>query len=198
MKTVFLKIKDFIGLPLRILLRNDQVITLGFTPLHEDRISVCMQYAQSPILDIGSGEANPFIKNNKIQGVGLDIHPFPGVNVCADAHYLPFLNNSFRTVSFITSFNLMKSPDLVLTEVKRVLCRDGVVLITVTNSFWLKLRLCSPLLGKERSVFTDKTRYGFSEERVERILVQNGFNIIKKIRFFFGVSQLIIATPENG
>lgn len=189
------KIKDIIGLPLRILLRHDQVSALGLTSLLEERTAVCASAAQSPVLDIGCGKKNFFIHSGVVTGYGMDIYPFEGIDICADSHNLPFKKGAFKTISFVGSFNYMKNPDRVLREVRRVLPEQGVVLVTVTHAFWSRLRHAFAWWRREQDLITGEMRYGFSKREIDQLFSKNGFCVKKRVNYFLGISQLIVASP---
>jgi SAM-dependent methyltransferase len=188
-----MKIRDILFLPLRILLSHDQVNALGLTSLLEERMNICAKYINPPLLDIGCGEENFFIRQMGIKGYGLDAFQFKHIDICADANLLPFKDKTFQTVSFVGSFNYMKNTSCVLKEVKRVLHNHGVLLITITNAFWSKLRHTLAWWDKEQNLITQEVKYGFSDTELEQLLIKTGFQIIKKDSYFLGVSKIFVA-----
>jgi SAM-dependent methyltransferase len=74
------------------------------------------------ILEIGSGvrKINPNVVN-------LDIGLFSNVDVVGDGHHLPFLNNSFDGVIIEVVLEHIREPERVISEIHRVLKRDGYV-----------------------------------------------------------------------
>ncbi len=81
------------------------------------------------ILNLGCGER--FIgreileKSYKI--LNLDIYPFPGVEIIADAHKLPFKNETFDVVICQAVLEHTKAPWLVVDEIFRILKKEGIV-----------------------------------------------------------------------
>lgn len=187
-----MKIKDFLFLPLRIFLSNEHVSSLGLTSILEERINICAEHAVSPVLDIGCGEGNLFIRTKQNQGYGLDIFPFNDIDVCADVMHIPFKKGYFQTVSFIGSFNYMKKPEKVLQEVKGVLNKKGILLITITNDFWSRFRHVLAWWDKEQNVIGKELKYSYSDNDIKSLLEINGFKITKKVRYLMGVSKLFI------
>ena len=85
------------------------------------------------VLDVGCGEGR-YLPD---RGVGVDIDPdrlraalarSPRVAV-ADAHHLPFADGAFDTVLAIRMLNATGAIDDALREIRRVLARDGRLLV---------------------------------------------------------------------
>ena len=92
------------------------------------------------VLDLGcgTGEFSPYFSKSKY--VGIDIDPknityakkhYKGEFLVADARQLPFKNESFDKVLVVGVFHHLSTDDcqLVFKEMKRVLKKDGKVLI---------------------------------------------------------------------
>jgi hypothetical protein len=78
---------------------DDHVPWLGLTPLRQERIDACLPYVKGRLLDVGCGE-NLLVKAHG-NGVGVDIFPWPGVNVLCDTRRLPFQDGSFVSAAMI-------------------------------------------------------------------------------------------------
>ena len=74
------------------------------------------------ILEIGSG-----IRKIHPNVVNLDIGVFENVDVVGDGHHLPFLDNSFDGVVIEVVLEHIRDPERVVSEIHRVLKRDGYV-----------------------------------------------------------------------
>ena len=74
----------------------------------------------------GSGTEKLFSTEN-ISTVGTDIYSSKTVNVIADAHYLPFKNEEFDGVWIQAVLEHVVDPNLVVSEIHRVLKPDGIV-----------------------------------------------------------------------
>lgn len=192
-----MKIRDALFLPLRIFLSNDKVTSLGLTSILEERINICADHVVTPILDIGCGEGNPFIRRKDFAGYGMDIFPYKDIDICSDVLNLPFKKNSFKTVSFIGSFNYIKNTDRALQEVKEILDDGGKLLITVTNAFWSRFRHAVTWWKKEQYVIKSGMKYSFSNKELMRILDKNGFKVKEEIRYLVGVSKLFIVQSKQ-
>ena len=75
------------------------------------------------VLDIGSGTAH--IKEFRPDIVSTDILLFPGIDVVADAHRLPFRDQCFTGVVMLDVLHHLERPIEFLKEASRVLKRGG-------------------------------------------------------------------------
>jgi SAM-dependent methyltransferase len=75
------------------------------------------------VLDIGSGTAH--IKDFRTDVISTDILPFPGIDVVADAHRLPFADQTFSGVVMLDVLHHLERPIEFLRETSRVLKPGG-------------------------------------------------------------------------
>jgi SAM-dependent methyltransferase len=75
------------------------------------------------ILDIGGGTAH--IKESRSDVISVDILSFPGIDVVADAHGLPFPNGFFAGVVMLDVLHHLERPIEFLQEAARVLKPGG-------------------------------------------------------------------------
>lgn len=76
------------------------------------------------------------------------IHLFDGDLVMADSHYMPFKDNSFDALAFITTFEYYKDPVKVIREAARV-ARNGIAMGMMNrNSPKVVRRRVQQLFGK--------------------------------------------------
>ncbi|MCK1640733.1 class I SAM-dependent methyltransferase [Bradyrhizobium sp. 157] len=75
------------------------------------------------VLDIGGGTAH--IKESRPDVVSADILSFPGIDVVADAHRLPFRNEIFDGVVMLDVLHHLERPIEFLKEASRVLKPGG-------------------------------------------------------------------------
>jgi SAM-dependent methyltransferase len=80
---------------------------------------------QGRVLDIGSGTAH--IKDFRPDIISADILPFPGIDVVADAHRLPFPDGSFSGVVMLDVLHHLERPIAFLKEASRILKTGGCV-----------------------------------------------------------------------
>jgi SAM-dependent methyltransferase len=79
--------------------------------------------ADGRILDIGGGSA--FVKGFRGDIVTTDILPFPGIDVVADAHELPFADGTFSGLVMLDVLHHLERPVAFLAEAARVLAPGG-------------------------------------------------------------------------
>jgi SAM-dependent methyltransferase len=95
-------------------------IRLLYRDFHRQLLDSC---PAGRILDIGSGTAH--IKDSRPDIVSTDILPFPGIDVVADAHRLPFPNEFFSGVVMLDVLHHLERPIEFLKEASRVLKPGG-------------------------------------------------------------------------
>jgi SAM-dependent methyltransferase len=95
-------------------------IRLLYRDFHRQLLDSC---PEGRVLDIGSGTAH--IKDSRPDIVSTDILPFPGIDVVADAHRLPFPNKCFSGVVMLDVLHHLERPIEFLNEASRVLKPGG-------------------------------------------------------------------------
>lgn len=75
------------------------------------------------LLDIGGGSAH--FKSYRPDIVTLDIVPFEGIDVVADAHQLPFADGTFSGIVMLDVLHHLQHPVVFLREAARVLVPGG-------------------------------------------------------------------------
>lgn len=78
---------------------------------------------QGRVLDIGGGSAH--FKDYRPDVVSLDILRFPGIDVVADAHALPFAAGTFSGIVMLDVLHHLQQPIVFLREAARVLAPGG-------------------------------------------------------------------------
>jgi SAM-dependent methyltransferase len=76
-----------------------------------------------PLLEIGGGSAH--FKHCRPDAVSLDILPFPGIDVVADAHEMPFPDGAFAGIVALDVLHHLQRPLTFLREAARVLRKGG-------------------------------------------------------------------------
>jgi SAM-dependent methyltransferase len=95
-------------------------IRLLYRDFHQQLLDSC---PGGRVLDIGSGTAH--IKDFRPDVVSTDILRFPGIDVVADAHRLPFPNDFFSGVVMLDVLHHLERPVEFLQEASRVLRPGG-------------------------------------------------------------------------
>lgn len=97
----------------------------------EDFMNEVSMISDKPkVLVIGSGEKGKGTNNlwnSNFQMFGIDIYASPSTNIIADAHYLPFKNESFDAVLIQAVLEHLIDPIKTVDEISRVLVKDGLV-----------------------------------------------------------------------
>ena len=97
-----------------------RAIRLLYRDFHRRLLESC---PEGRVLDIGGGTAH--IKDSKPDIVSTDILSFPGIDVVADAHRLPFPDGSFSGVVLLDVLHHLERPIEFLKEASRVLKPGG-------------------------------------------------------------------------
>jgi SAM-dependent methyltransferase len=97
-----------------------QSIRLLYRDYHRQLLDSC---PDGRILDIGGGTAH--IKEFRPDIVCADILPFPGIDVVADAHRLPFRDGFFAGVVMLDVLHHLERPIEFLREASRVIRPGG-------------------------------------------------------------------------
>src|ERR1700704_1642599 len=97
-----------------------KALRLLYQDYHRQLFESC---AEGAILDIGGGTAH--IKESRSDVISPDILPFPGIDVVADAHGLPFRNEFFAGVVMLDVLHHLERPIEFLKEASRVLEAGG-------------------------------------------------------------------------
>lgn len=123
---------------------------------------------------------------------------YPNINfVVADAHKLPFKNNSFDLVICTETLEHVVDPKKALEEMVRILKHDARAVISMDSgsplfriiwNIWIKTR------GK---VWEDAHLHEFSAELLEDLIKKSGFKIQKKIYSHLGMAVTFQAIPKK-
>jgi SAM-dependent methyltransferase len=104
----------------RELWEKKKALRVLYRDYHRQLFESCPEGA---ILDIGGGTAH--IKESRPDVVSADILSFPGIDVVADAHGLPFRNEFFAGVVMLDVLHHLERPIEFLQEAARVLKPGG-------------------------------------------------------------------------
>lgn len=163
------------------------------------------------ILDIGCSSAVLTSEIAKIRPqsriTGLDSYKnaidfarskYPHIDfVVADAHKLPFKNRTFDLIICTETLEHVIDPKKVLSEMIRVLEKDGQAIISMDTGsqlfriiwyFWTKTK------GK---VWQNAHLHEFNARILEDLIKESGFKIKKKTLSHFGMSITFQAAPKR-
>ena len=163
------------------------------------RVNECLKYCQGKILDIGCGGNN--LVRRYGNGVGVDIYPWPGVDIVCDTTNLPFGDSEFDRVFLIACLNHILEKEKVLQEAYRVLKPGGMVIITMIGP---KIGFLIHKFGKIFRWDRDQTErgmkkgesYGMTEKEVDELLEKVGFKEISHRKFELGINTIFFASKE--
>lgn len=97
-------------------------LRLLYADYHERLLHAC---PDGPLLDVGGGSAH--IKTVRTDVVSTDILPFPGIDVAADAHRLPFPGGHFGGIVMLDVLHHLERPVEFLREAARILRPGGIL-----------------------------------------------------------------------
>lgn len=95
-------------------------LRLLYGDFHRQLLENCVD---GPVLDLGSGTAH--VKEVRSDVISADILAFPGIDVVADAHQLPFSNGSFANIVMLDVLHHLERPIEFFREASRVLRPGG-------------------------------------------------------------------------
>lgn len=158
------------------------------------------------ILDIGSADGTftkvVFDKSKADKIIGIDVLPrtvsyarrrFARSKkmkfLVADAHNLPFKDEEFDLVVCLETLEHVEDPKRVLREIRRVLRKDGSLIVLVPSEnllfrlgwpFWLLTR------GK---VWKNTHVHQFTGNQIVHLIKETGFKLTKSHKFILGMLQ---------
>lgn len=172
----------------------------SYIPGKNLRIDYCIRNLPkgAKFLDIGCGTG---ILANEVKGkysevFGVDIAELPVKIACANGinasvcnlnfEKLPFPDDFFDSLTLLSTLQYFHDLDFSISEIRRVLRPSGYLLLSIPNvrSYWRVFKLA--IIGKFPQVSKDKIGYDggtlhyFCYQDLKKILLDNGFNILKK------------------
>lgn len=191
---------DRAAFPLVAFLTTQQARRLHLTPLDQERVEACLPCCTGLLLDVGCGP-NELVRRHG-RGVGVDVYPWPDIDILCDTRRLPFPDASFDTAALLAVLNHIPRHDreAVLKEVHRVLRPTGRLLVTmldpVIGRITHRLRLRQDPDQRERGMHRDED-YGLWDSEVRRLLETSGFQVKRRRRFVFGLNNLYLASKAS-
>ena len=110
-------------------------------------VNILGDQKESVILDIGSGSGK--LANSLCYGenlvIGLDLNRNVFKNpknrsfqpILADAHKMPFVENTFNALISISCLEHLASPSLAIQEIARITKQNGICIVQLPNLQWI-------------------------------------------------------------
>lgn len=190
------KMKSF-TFPIRLFCDQDWLKKNKYTTLEDERIQYVLPHVFGKLLDIGCGENN-LVKKWK-NGIGVDVYPWPGVDLVCDTTKLPFHKEEFDTVSILAALNHIPTRQKVLKEANRVLKPHGKFVFTMIdeNVGWLCHKLIWWDKDQHERGMEHGEKYGLDIKFIKSLLHASGFRLVAKKRVsFLGLNNIYVAVKE--
>jgi len=159
-------------------------------------------------LDVGcssgmlTAEIAKALKTKKI--IGLDSYEdaisfakkkYPHIKfVVGDAHKLPFGNNTFGLIVCTETLEHVVDPKKTLTEMKRVLKKEGKAIISMDSGSLLFRTIWYFWTKTKGRVWENAHLHEFNAKLLENLIKESGFKIKKKKYSHLGMSVIFLAT----
>lgn len=168
--------------------------------MQRDKIRESSEYLRGNVLDVGSG-AQPYREYIKSISsyIGLDQSERVKPDICGQSTHIPFKENYFDSVICTEVLEHLKEPERCLSEIKRVLKKEGYLYITAPqcwglhyepDDYWRFTKHSLAYLIKRSGLELIKTeRIGGIFSMVGVRLADVYYTIIKKTFFFLPIKQ---------
>jgi SAM-dependent methyltransferase len=189
---------DLLGIPFRLVLFDQGWLpSFGWTTLEEERLQAVLPHLRGRVLDVGAGPNN--LIRSRGHGVGVDVHDWGGgALLIEDAARLPFVDESFDTVTFVACLNHIPNRAAALVEARRVLKPDGVVVVTMINPALGGIGHLVWWYGEDRRRGGMKPGEvgGLWASEIVRLAASAGLRLVTRTRFVYGMNGLYVFTAE--
>lgn len=162
------------------------------------RLKRVLPWVKGSVCDIGCGYNN-LIRNCAGKGVGVDVHPWPGVDVLVqDAARLPFRDGSFDTVTVLAALNHFPDRAAAVSEIHRVLKQDGRFVFTMIGP--LTGIVAHILFRKDetgRGGMEAGEKLGLGRREILALLRDARFRLTRRIPFQLGLNAVYVAEKAH-
>lgn len=115
----------------------------------------------------------------------------------ADAHNLPFGNNTFDGIFCLETLEHIENPNIVINEIHRVLKDDGYAIVLVPSENFLFKYIVWPLWGLYRGKIWKGTHIqDLNAKELNTKMEEGGFNIKEHRKFLLGMLQAVKVTKK--
>lgn len=116
-----------------------------------------------------------------------------GIFKIANIHSLPFEKNYFQTVLCIEVLEHIENPELALSEIKRVLKKNGKAIILVPTDSTL-FKIIWKIWTSVYPVWQHTHIQSYHHNSLETLIKKNSFTIVTAKKFNLGMLQLFVVT----
>lgn len=144
--------------------------------MNQDNFDKLFQLKNQKILEIGCGNGVYTIllrKHNEVTPIGIEPYNLEGF-IQADAHNLPFKNNSFDVVFGGFVLHHLKDLDKAIKEFRRVLKPEGYYYGIEPNGKWFNF---FKVLVKIIGLNIDRNEKPIYSKQVKEVFIENNFDI---------------------
>lgn len=159
------------------------------------------------ILDVGCASGYMTNEISKIMPqatlTGVDVYSkslafgkkvYPQIKfIKADAHQLPFVTSSFDLVICYEVIEHVVNPNIVLKELKRVVKKNGQVIVAMDSGNWLFRIIWFIWENTKGKVWQGAHLHPFRHQKLEEIIKKCGFRIKRKAFSHFGLEVIFVA-----
>lgn len=122
---------------------------------------------------------------------------YPNINFkISSADKLPFKDSSFDLILFYETIEHVENPRECLREIKRVLKKNGTLILTMDSGNWLFRIVWFIWENTRGKIWKGAHLHPFHHQDLERLIKKAKFKIRKKIFSFLGMEVTFIATKR--
>jgi SAM-dependent methyltransferase len=163
------------------------------------RLKKVLPWLRGHVCDIACGYNN-LLRNYSGTGVGVDVHPWPGVDrLIQDAAKLPFSDGSFDTVTVLAALNHFPDRPAALKEIHRVLRPAGRFVFTMIGP---RTGIVAHILFRkdetERGGMEKGEKPGLGRREIDELLASASFRLVKRVPFQLGLNAVYVAEKSPG
>lgn len=112
----------------------------------------------------------------------------------ASAEELPFKNEGFDLILFYETIEHVVNPKQCLVEIKRVLKKDGILILTMDSGSLLFRFVWAIWENTKGKIWKGAHLHPFHHKELEKLIRLTGFRIQHKIFSFFGMEVTFVLT----
>ena len=164
------------------------------------RTKLVLGQVKGKLLDIGCGE-NILVKAYRQkggEGIGADVYDWGAVDVLVDdTSKLPLEDESVDVITFVACLNHIPNRIEVLKNARRLLRKNGYVLITNITPFISRIWHLWAFWDHdqhERGMIEGEV-FGFTDVELREIISDSGYKVVETAGFSWGLNTLYVLKP---